>query len=145
MSRFADPSRTKIVPIGPCDCPGTPHAGGDVATVRLEFGYQALGEIGSAGALAFGDFTASRRKLIELGVVSWNLIGPDGKEWPPNEANIALLDEPTIDALASALDEAVEMARRALPNASGAPSADGSPGSASPTLETEPTTTSTTS
>lgn len=133
MSRFADLANTKLVVIGECQCPGTPHAR-DEAQVHRELGYSARGKIGAAAALSFGDFTAARRKLVELGVESWNLLGPDGKPWPPTEENIELLDEATIDAIAEGINAAVEPTPP-LPNASDAPSPDGSPGSVSPTPE----------
>lgn len=63
MSRFADLTRTKPFVIGECQCPGTPHAQ-DTAELYTELGYSARGQIGSAAAMSFGDFTAARRKLV---------------------------------------------------------------------------------
>lgn len=145
-SRFADPADVTTVLIGPCQCPGTPHAQ-DEAVVHRQLGYAARGLIGVAALLdsegIAPNWSASTQKLIELGVVSWNLLGPDGKAWEPSAANIALLDEETLEALAQALDGVIRT--KPLPNESGAPSVDGSPESASPTPETGQTTTSTTS
>lgn len=146
MSRFADPTAVKVVPLGPCQCPGTPHAQ-DEATVRTQLGYEARGLVGVAGWIDSGgvmfSHAASELKLVQLGVVDWNLFGNDGKPMRPTPQSIGLLDENTIHEIALALDDAI--ATPPLPNDSGVPSADGSPGSASPTPVTPTPQSSTTS
>ncbi len=49
VSRFANPKRSTPVELGPCHCPGQPHADGDRALVRAEIGE---GELQSAMAIA---------------------------------------------------------------------------------------------
>ena len=121
-SRFANPNRVDTLPLGPCQCPGTPHEAGDFAVYRMELG---AGEEGRAGAYgwsmtggAFFDWEAARSKLIEVGVVRWNLLGPDGERMDVTVANAALLDAATRDLITAKLDEVTTPAP--LPNASGA-------------------------
>ena len=40
MSRFADPSKVDVIPLGACQCLGTPHEQ-DEATVRWQLGASA--------------------------------------------------------------------------------------------------------
>jgi hypothetical protein len=146
MSRFADDDDVVTIALGPCQCPETPHAR-DEAVVHRQLGYGAKGDITTAGWLAgkgiVFDGMAARRKFIELGVVSWNLLGPDARPVTPSALSIARLDEETIDTLADAMDGALN--REPLPNVSGAPSAASSPASASPNRETRRRRSSTTS
>jgi hypothetical protein len=146
VSRFADATKVKVVSLGACQCPGTPHSADEVV-VRTELGYEARGLVGIAGWVDSGGVmfspAASELRLVQLGVVEWNLFGNDGKPMRPTPQSIALLDEETIHALAAALDGAI--ATPPLPNDSGAPSADGSPESASPTPEIQTPPSSTTS
>ncbi len=138
MSRFADQSATEVVVIGVCQCPGTPHER-DEATVRRQLSGSALARIGRAeleGAVRLDPMAAYRQVILES-VVSWNLLalGPAGKERPIvavpiTPATVAELDSDTLTTLATAID-ALVAAEGQLPNASGAPSAESSPGSAS--------------
>jgi hypothetical protein len=136
MSRFADPTRTGIVPLGPCQCPGTPHDR-DEAVVRWDLGSSALARIGRAelDKAITRDPLAAWRQLILEAVVSWNLMLVDddggGVAAPLIPAVIAELDDATITTLAEAIDTLIG-SRGTLPNASGAPSVASSPGSASP-------------
>lgn len=109
LSRFANPNRTDVLPLGPCQCPGTPHTEGDIAVYRLELG---SGEESRAGAYGWSitngvyfDWEAARSKLIEIGVVRWNLLGPDGEPMPVTVISAGLLDEKTRNAIAAKLDE----------------------------------------
>lgn len=146
MSRFADPTDVKVVSLGACQCPGTPHAQ-DEAALHRQLGYGAKGEIQKAGWISgrgvYFDAMAAQRKLVEVAVVSWNLLGPNGKEWAATETTIAKLDEQTIELLATAANDALE--REPLPNEPGAPSADSSSESASPNRATRRQRSSTTS
>lgn len=130
MSRFADPTLTTTVPLGKCQCPGTPHADGDEAVVQKELGASALGRIGMAGsnAVVLGDPFAYHRQIVVEAVLSWNLLWhePDGENGeravvpaPINAQAAALLDEPTLTAIASALNDHLE---ESPPNDSAAPS-----------------------
>lgn len=139
MSRFANPNATIEVDVGPCQCPNTPHDR-DRITARTELGYGAQTAIGDAivrsdGVMVWGE---GKLKLLELAVVSWNLLDHEGKDVPVSVAAIRLLDEATVDTVATAIDDAVEKAK--LPNGSGAPSVGSSPGSASsaPTADQTP-------
>lgn len=145
MSRFADASDVKVVPIGACRCPGTPHAQ-DEATIHRQLGHGAKGEIQRAGWMSgrgiYFDSMAAQRMLVEVAVVSWNLLDADGKPARLSGDTIADLDDETILALSDAANEALE--EKPLPNESGAPSADSSQASASPTPESQTPPTSTT-
>lgn len=141
MSRFADPSAVETIPLGKCECPGTPHEQ-DEATVRWDLSASALARIGQAQltAAAKGDPFAANRQLILEAVVSWNLqVLHDGKPVtvPLVPATIAELDEDTLLPLAEAVDNLIE-AKGRLPNASGAPLPASPQESASPTPDTTP-------
>lgn len=145
MSRFADSADVVTKAIGECECPGTPHAQ-DECVMHRQLGHGALGEVNNAGWIAgrgvVFDSMAAQRKLVELTLVSWNLLGPDGKPVEPNELSIVRLDAATVERLATLANEA--LAKDPLPNESGAPSAGSSPESASPTPESPSPPTSTT-
>ncbi len=136
LSRFANPARTARLNLGACQCPETPHAEGDWVDHRLEFGSGELERIGAYG-MARGeggfDFGAATDKLIEVGVVRWNLLGPDGEEVPVSVASISLLDAATRSTISEAIDKAIPDKARAtpLPNASGARSRGSTRASAS--------------
>lgn len=125
MSRFADLNATTTVDLGPCECPGAPHES-DWAKVRAEasaedvqrfVGVEGLGSDGAAEAIA--DF-----------IPEWNLLGPDGKPWPPSMESVRALKVPTLTILSNAIGTAVAESV-AVPNASSAPSPGSSRGSAS--------------
>ena len=81
MSRFADPLASRLVPLGACQCPGTPHEQ-DEATIRYEIGGSALARIGRAeieGAVRMDPMAAYRQTVFET-VESWNLLW-----YAPNE------------------------------------------------------------
>ena len=134
MSRFADPTAQATVPLGPCECPGTPHAQ-DEAVVRWQLGDSALARVGTAELTSGSDVYASWRQLIVEATVSWNLQTEyQGKvvDVPVTAATVAELDSATITTLAQAIDGLIEH-RGQLPNASGAPSPASPQGSASTT------------
>jgi hypothetical protein len=141
MSRFADPTATRRVSLGACQCPGTPHEE-DEAFLRWQLGASALARIGRAeldGAVNHDPLAAYRAVVAET-VVSWNLLirGPaddnGGKAIaaPITEHTIAELDLSTLKTLAEAADHLITTEGQ-LPNASGAPSAASPRGSASRT------------
>lgn len=147
MSRFADPEDRIEVELGPCECPDTPHRR-DTAVIRRQLGYAAMGRIGMAG-IAEGrngaiDPTATMRSLLLESVVSWNLLGPDGKAWPPTAASIAELDSATVEHLAGLINEQSRL-KALLPNASAGRSRTGSSATRSRTRETPAAPISTTS
>lgn len=134
MSRFADPSKVAVVPLGPCECPGTPHEQ-DEATVRWELSASAEARVGAAQMQAGSDFYAPYRALIVEAVVSWNLMVTHNGEVVPVPcvpATVAEMDDRTLDKLGEAINDLIE-AKGQLPNDSGAPSAASPQESASPT------------
>lgn len=129
MSRFADPSATTVVDLGPCQCPGTPHDKDEV-TVRTELGASALARVGRAeiNAAVTGDHFASYRQLVLEAATDWNLLvlsapvsDDDERIVVPAPINmhwVEQLDEPTLRAIAEAIDEHTSGGPN--PNASGA-------------------------
>jgi len=91
MSRFD--STPVEVAIGPCECPGTPHADGDL--VYLAPALSMAGGMAAQGVIAeaAGDSVRLQELLaalwIKYGVIDWNLVGEDGKPVPLTEANVA--------------------------------------------------------
>ena len=139
MSRFADPTAIETVPLGACQCPGTPHER-DEAVVRWDLGASALMRIGQAQMGRGADFYAPYRALILEAVVSWNLqVLHNGEPVtvPLAAATIAELDESTLDTLGEAIDALIENKGK-LPNPSGASSPASSRGSASRTPTKRP-------
>lgn len=142
MSRFADPTAVEVVPLGPCQCPGTPHER-DEATVRWQLGASALARVGASELLAAArnDPFASWRQLVLECVVSWNLMARDEDGEPYvvaiTPAAVAELDEDTLKELAVKADALIQ-SKGSLPNDSGAPSAESSRESASPTPTPSP-------
>lgn len=137
MSRFADPTATAVLSLGACQCPGTPHEQ-DEARIRFQLGASALARIGRAeidGAVRLDPFAAYRQTVLET-TVSWNLLRADAGggvlSVPITPATVAELDQDTLKALAEGADKLIQNAGT-LPNTSGAPSAESSRESASPT------------
>lgn len=127
MSRFADPTATKTVELGPCDCPGTPHES-DWAKVRTEASAEEAERFIDTANLD----PESAAEAVASFIPEWNLLGPDGQPWPPSTDAIRALKVPTVSILANAIAETVTESVT-LPNASGAPSAASSRKSASRT------------
>jgi hypothetical protein len=157
VSRFANPNRTDVLVLGPCKCPdrrlevkpfkgpdlrtrdrGTPHEQDEVV-YRLELGAGEEERAGTYGWSVTGwqyfDSAAARAKLVEIGVVRWNLLGPDGEPMPVTVRSAALLDDETLGLITAKLDE-VTARGDPLPNGSGAPSVASTPVSASRTRKT---------
>lgn len=141
MSRFVDPGDVIEIVVGECECPSKPHPK-DVATVRRQLGYAALGRIGMAalaeGSNGYADPTATRRKLLEESIVSWNFLDAAGEPVPVTASAIAELDQPTVEFLAEKIDE-VNRLRDALPNGSSGRSRASSRATASRTRKAKST------
>lgn len=149
MSRFANPVATDSLTLpGGCQCPGTPHES-DVWVYRTELGdgeEQRAGAYGwTVGNGTYFDWEAARDKLIEIASVRWNVVNDAGPV-ALSVANIKLLDEPTRQAMAKAVDDAQNAYRNSrLPNPPAAPSVTGSLGSGSSNRATRRRASSTTS
>jgi hypothetical protein len=118
MSRFANPTATERFVLGPCECAGKPHDD-DWMDLRTELGAT------DVIALEEGDAIA-RMKLL---ITGWNLHGDDGQVAPIDGDYLGRLYADTFETLNVWLTDHVRIST--LPNASGAPSRNGSKGSAS--------------
>lgn len=119
---FADPKATDRFVLGDCRCPGKPHDE-DFMVLRSELSGQDLADMEQASG-------GERLKLL---LVEWNLRDDNG----PIEIESEILGRMYLDVFASLnewLDKHATVA--ALPNASGAPSRNGSRASASHTRTT---------
>lgn len=126
MSRFIDPSAILTVSLGPCQCPAQGKHEQDEIILRRH-----LSGIDQLAVASGADLGEQYLRLIHRGGVSWNLLDEKGKPVPLDLEHIRLLDDDTISAVVDALNDANED-EDPLPNSSGAPSLDSSPGSASP-------------
>ena len=116
MSRFANLEATEVID-APCRCDGKVY-----------------------------NFQAARLKLLELGIVSWNLLGPTGRSWEPSPVTIGLLDKETVTWIATELNKRLDgKSKGSLPNGSAGRSRTGSSETSSPTLEIPAQPSSTTS
>lgn len=115
MGRFADPTRTATLELpGGCQCPGTPHRT-DEWEYRVELGDS---EVRSAGIRALMGRDAAGEPLIDLALmqdllletasVGWNLVDERGVLVPIRSQTLRLLDEPTREAMLTALDDATK-------------------------------------
>lgn len=90
MSRFDQVSNIPV-PIGPCECPGTPHGDGDV--VYLAPRLSAPGGMAAQGAIVDGGTDSLRlqellwRVYRDHGILDWNLLDEDGEPVPLTAAN----------------------------------------------------------
>ena len=123
MSRFIAPvneSLTRTVPLGPCECPGSPHKDGDTAEVYRFLGWDDLLDVGVAANQSAG---AGTRVLVTRAIASWTLeeLNGDGTNHPVpvTESTVRLLNQASIDAVSVAVNEAYENAKAPLPNVSG--------------------------
>lgn len=118
MSRFVDRTAVERVELGPCACAGTPH---DVDWAELRR------ELAAAEwtALIAGD---SARALSVI-VADWNLTDEEGNAVPRTPSVMADLDVLTFQVIDGWTGQHLQFPT--LPNASGAPSRNGSKGSAS--------------
>lgn len=133
MDNLVDPEAVQPpIAIGPCRCPGRPHAGPDgtgqdFVTVVRAFGYGAVSEIRRADGLYGPDVSTARAML--LGIKAWTLVLADGKPRPVDAEQIGLLDVATADRLDEIVGEVLATKDDDLPNGSGADSPSGSPAS----------------
>jgi hypothetical protein len=97
----------------------------DQAVIRQAFDYGDLAVIRQAGRR--GGPEAGFMATILRGVVSWNLVLPDGKPRPLSNVDVARLDEPTVMRLVADEHLGAAFPEESPPNASGDPSPDGSP------------------
>lgn len=124
MSRFADPTATARFVLGECQCPGTPHDE-DWIDLRSELGAQDVLLMASGNSLDF----------LERAIVGWNLLDGDGTLAPVDRDHIERLFADTFNDLDAFISKHIRVGTQ-LPNASGAPSRNGSRGSASRTRTT---------
>jgi len=127
--RFADPNATDRLDLGACECSGTPHES-DWVEYRTQIGYATLGAVATVAASV--DLMSAKRKLLELTITGWNLLGPDGEIAEITPKTIGDLDPSTAERIYDAVDSAIQ-AVQTLPNASGARSPASSRASASRT------------
>jgi hypothetical protein len=127
MSRFADPDARTTVPLGPCECPGSPHDS-DWAVLRSEL---SSSDVRRAIALDGLDDAGVAEGLVEF-LPEWNLLGPKGEAWPPSGESILALKMPTLKLLIGGLAKAVAESS-SVPNLSSVPSPGSSRGNASST------------
>jgi hypothetical protein len=141
IGRFADPSVTATIDLGPCRCPGTPHER-DSAQVRSQIGD---GELRSAYATAvrvdpdgerYFDEAAGDDAAAARFTRSWTLLDAAGEPVPITPAWISRLDTETRTALLAPLNAAIAARSAPLPNGSGARSPGSSRASASRTPTT---------
>jgi len=134
VGRRADPTRTTVVPLGPCRCPGSPHDQ-DSAVVRAELGEGEMRSASTRGGYSAGpmfDGARSDAEWIATFTLSWTLLDNAGEPIPITAAEAMLLDEEVYVGIMDELSQkSASATRRPLPNASGAPSRDSSRGSAS--------------
>jgi hypothetical protein len=127
MSRFIDPTATRRVDLGLCDCPGTPH-GTDWADIR--------DRLSGIEVARFGGSSDDEAAGIAAGyILAWSLLDDDGEPVAITGEAVALLDAATMTALSSALGGVVSESVT-VPNGSGAPSRPTSRASASRTRTT---------
>ena len=89
MSRF-DPLDDVPVPIGPCDCPGTPHGDGDV--VFLTPVLSTIAGQAAQGAIAESADAAKLEELLwrvyrDHCITGWNFLDRDGDPVPLTPQN----------------------------------------------------------
>ena len=132
MSRFADPKATARLVLGPCECPGSPHAE-DWMDVRTELGAE------DALTLAQGNSIDA----LEVLVTGWNLLDNDGSTAPVDRDHLSRMFSDNFDVLNGWIEKKVRLST--LPNASAARSRASSRASGSRTPRARTDGTSTTS
>jgi len=121
MSRFADPTATDRLVLGPCACPGTPHAE-DWVDLRTQL----------SGADWYVVAQGDTGRTLALIVTGWNLCDADGAVSADAE-HLDAIDLTTFQAIDSWI--ASHLTFPTLPNASAAPSPGSSRPSGSPTRQ----------
>lgn len=119
MSRFADPTATKRMTLGPCECPNTPHEE-DWIDLRSELG------AGDIAPISGGNIDA----LLHL-IREWNLLDPDGSKALIDRDHIERLFPDTFETLDAWIDKNVRI-RATVPNARAVRSRSSSRASGSP-------------
>lgn len=106
-TNHVDPEATRPFDLGPCRCPvdPPPHVN-DSANVVTRFGFGAKGRIRHASRTA--GVEAGYQVAILLGVKSWTLVLPDGKERPIDSEQVALLDEAIVVGTQDELGQVVQ-------------------------------------
>lgn len=122
MSRFVDREDTATLDLGPCACPGTPHES-DWVKLRKQL----------SGGEWVTVIQGNTDKSLALLIVGWNLCDDVGPV-DVNEQTVSQIDLATFKAIDDWIAANVSLPQ--LPNASGAPSRNGSRGSASRTRTT---------
>jgi hypothetical protein len=108
VSRFAEPTRAVPVPLGPCRCPGSPHAE-DQALVRAEIGdgeFRSAVQRGGFSAGPIFDAARSDDEFIATFTLSWTLLDDSGEPAPITPRMAGLLDEETRLLLLAQLNKA---------------------------------------
>lgn len=123
MSRFTK-AETKVVELGACECPGTPHQT-DQVVIRKRLSYGPLMYVADAPS-----GQAMLLRLLETGIESWNFLDDEGKPVEVNATTIASLDPESATLIGEAIN-AERKEAKPLPNGSGARSEGSSPASAS--------------
>lgn len=122
MSRFIDRTATvRYVLPGGCQCPGTPHT---------EDWIDFRSEIGIADVIAAGQANGDALAGLERVISDWNLLLPSGDVAAVSRETIGDLFGENFEDMGAWIGEHIK-ARPALPNGSGAHSANGSRVSAS--------------
>jgi hypothetical protein len=130
VSRFVDPEARRTVPLGPCDCPGTPHEQ-DEAYIRDRLSGQEIAQYAQSSNETAAEVTAEF-------VLGWNLLGNKGEAVAVTAASLLLLDAQSLSTLVNAISDVVVESSGAVPNGSGARSRASSRASASRTRTTRP-------
>jgi hypothetical protein len=130
VSRFVDPEARRTVPLGPCDCPGTPHDQ-DEAYIRDRMSGQEVADFLGVDRQDGPDIMAGF-------VLGWNLLGVKGEAVEVSAKALLLLDAVTLNAVVTAIGKVAIESSRAVPNGSAARSRATSRASGSPTRTTRP-------
>jgi hypothetical protein len=103
------------VPVGPCQCSGTPHEDGDVVELRPRLGLAQGVQIQTAIIMARNEGTPPEvvtgvlaEQYLRVGVMGWNFTSEGGKPLPVTPGNIEerLLSDFSVGTLVSdAADE----------------------------------------
>lgn len=112
MSRFADPNATKRMPLGACQCPGTPHTG-DWLELRTE--------VGADDQVAIARSSEPNVEALSRLLVAWNIEDSDGVVPPIDREHIGLLFGDVFEILDGWLIANIKFTTP-LPNVSAAPS-----------------------
>jgi len=128
MSAFVNPDATTDVARERCYCSGSPHEH-DTVTIRTQYGYGDLLELGRVHANGRIDPMLERAKLLELGIKSWSFVDDKGQPIPVGLPMILLLQQDVVQPIAVAIDEAYQASDPPVPNPSSGRSAPSSPAS----------------